>query len=352
MNANKIIVECEVPFLIRTDNPENDEFEFFTILADDYSAEIGFRMVAGGGKGPMTTAGGADEDRMGHMSTTHVRANLDAEFIDNIPEDVKSLPDSVTFQMSSGGLGELSYIAEEVTDCINKFISVYKTQTESYWMRNLLPHDIFDFSIVKIDDEGEKSEHHHKHTASVMEGMGSTLSDEKISDIRYELNNEESPSIYSRLQLKLRDQISLKEYALAVADSQRLMESWIKDAFEHLLKTVENHSQSDAIDTARHQDGSFKDFHDIRKMYDSKLGFDLEGTTEFQRWDNIAQDTRNKIIHEGYEPTKEEAVKAIQINTNLILRVKSEFDSYLPDNLLVIEEFPDDGIGRATMGED
>lgn len=351
METNKIIVKCEIPFLIRTDNPETDEFEFFPIPADDYTAEIGFRMAPGGGGGNITTAGAADEDRLGHMSTTHVKAKLDEKFIESIPDDVQQLPDSLVFQMSSGGLGEPSYIAEEVTSAINRFLSIYRTNTESYWMRNLLPHDIFDFAIVKFDEEGKKSEQHHKHTAGAMTGMGSTLSDEEVSEIQDMLDDQKTPSIYSRLQLKIRDQISLNEYALAVVDSQRLMESWIKEAFEHLLQTVEGYSRSEAIDTAR-KGGDFKNFHNIRGMYNSKLDFDLEGTAEFTDWEDIAKSLRNDIVHEGYEPTEEETVETVQINNKLMLRVKSEFDNDLHSDLLAISELPDDGIGRTTMRND
>lgn len=351
METNKIIVKCEVPYLIRTDNPENDEFEFFSIPTGDYTAEIGFRMAPGGGSGNITTAGAADEDRLGHMSTTHVKTKLDKKFLESIPDNVQQLPDSLVFQMGSGGLGEPSYIAEEVTNSINKFLNIYRANTESYWMRNLLPHDIFDFLIVKFDEEGNRSEQHHKHTAGAMTAMGSTLSDEEVSEIQNMLDNQKTSSIYSRLQLKLRDQISLNEYALAVVDSQRLMESWIKEAFEHLLQTVEGYSRTDAKDTARNG-GDFKNFHNIRGMYNSKLGFNLESTTEFNDWDNIAKDLRNDIVHEGYEPSRKEAIETVKINNKLMLRVKSEFGNDLHNDLLAISELPDDGIGRTTLGDD
>jgi len=351
MDTKEIIIRCEIPFLIRTDNPEDDEFQFFTIPTDNYTAEIGFRMAPGGGRGNITTAAGADEDRLGHVSTTHVKAKFGGDFIRSIPEEVHELPGSAVFQMGGGnGQDEYSYYAEELTICINKFISIYKNQTDSYWMRNLLPHDIFDFAIVKVDNEGNESKTHHKHSASVMSGMGSTLSDDEISGIKQQLNTEKVPSIYSRLQLKLRNQISLKQYSLAVVDSQRLMESWIKEAFEHLLKELEGKSKVEAEKIARHQDGSFKDFHDIRKMYDSKLGFDLEATTEFQNWKNIAKGLRNDIIHEGFEPSETEAVEAVRINIDLIMVIKSQFGGVLRSDMLEVNKMPDDGIGRTTFG--
>lgn len=349
MDTKRIVVKCEIPFLIRTDDPETEDFAHFSVPTQDYTAELGFRMAPGGGKGNITTAGGSDEDRLGHMATTHVKTELDEEFVDNIPDEISDLPDSLQFQMGSGGSGEASYIVEEVTKCINKFLEIYKVNTESYWMRRLLPHDIFDFVIVKIDNQGEKKEQHHKHTAGAMTGMGSTLSENDISEIQDSLSKSENPSIYSRIQLEIRDQISLKEYDIAVVSSQRLMESWLKQSFEHLLKTVEGYSQSKAEDTARHQDGSFKDFHDIRKMYDSKLDFDLEATSEFQQWQNNSKDVRNDIIHEGYEPTKQEAVNSVQTNNSVIMRVKSEFKSDLSDDLVAVSKMPSDGVGRTTL---
>jgi hypothetical protein len=129
------------------------------------------------------------------------------------------------------------------------------------------------------------------------------------------------------------------------------MESWLKEAFEHLLVQIKGYSQSEAEDAARHQDGSFKDFHDIRKMYDSKLDFDLEDTIEYQQWTDFARGIRNDIIHEGYETTEQEAVKSVQLNNNLIIRVKSEFKPNLHSDLLAVKEFPDDGIGRTKLGD-
>lgn len=349
MDTEKIIVKCEIPYLIRTDNPGTEEFEMFSIPRKEYTAQIGFRMAPGGGGGNITTAGASDEDRLGHMSTTHVKAVLNTDFIDNIPDDVHRMPESLEFRMGSGGNDEASYIVEEVTQSINQFLDIYKSKTGSYWMRRLLPHDIFDFAIVKVDSEGGETQQHHKHTASPMTGMGSTLSGEEKSEIEDMLAEQEIPSIYSRLQLQIRDQVSLKEFGVAVVGSQRLMESWLKESFEHLLKTSEGYSQSNAESTARHQDGSFKDFHDIRKMYNSKLGFALEDTTEFEDWEDTAREVRNNIIHEGYEPTENEAITAIQINNRLMIRVKSEFKSDLRSGLLAVEEIPEDGVGRTTF---
>ena len=132
MDVKEVIIKCEIPFLVRVDNPETDEFEFFTVPTEDYNAEIGFRMAPGGGKGNITTAAGADEDRLGYMSTTHVKARFREDFIKNMPEEVMELPGSAVLQMvgSEGNAkGEFSYYAEELTYCINKFLQIYKSHT-------------------------------------------------------------------------------------------------------------------------------------------------------------------------------------------------------------------------------
>lgn len=352
METKQIIVECEIPFLIRTGDHKTDDFDFFSVPTQDYTAKIGFRMVPGGGKENVKIAGGFDEDRLGHMSTTRVKAEFDKEFIESIPNEVYRLPESVERQVGKSGNTENAYVIEEVTKCVNIFIDIYRTNTGSYWMRRLLPHDIFDFDITRVNEEGKKSEQHHKHTASAMTGMAGTLSDKEVSEIKDMLESGEKPSIYSRLQLRVRDYISLGEYDIAVVDSQRLMESWLKEAFEHLLVEVKEYSQSEAEETARHDDGSFKDTYAVKGMYNSKLGFTLEDTTEFQQWDNSAKDLRNDIVHEGYEPTENETVEAVKIHNDLILRVKSEFESTLRSDLLAVEEMPEDGIGRTTMGDE
>ena len=87
-------------------------------------------------------------------------------------------------------------------------------------------------------------------------------------------------------------------------------------------------------------------------MYRSKLSFDLEATSQFQKWENIAKELRNDIVHEGYEPTQSEAVEAVKINNEVLMRVKSEFKSDLSNYLLSITELPEDGIGRTKLGEE
>jgi len=87
-------------------------------------------------------------------------------------------------------------------------------------------------------------------------------------------------------------------------------------------------------------------------MYRSKLSFNLEGTTEFQNWEDTAKDLRNDIVHEGYEPTQSEAVEAVKINNRLVVRIKSEFKEDLSDYLLSVKKLPDDGIGRTTLGDE
>ncbi|WP_247728620.1 hypothetical protein [Halovivax limisalsi] len=354
METEKIVVRFQIPFLIRVGDPSSDDLETYEIPFENYTAEIGFNMVPGGGEGGITTATGAEEDRLGNLSRTNTQVVFGEDFIETIPEDILEVPGSPVLQISGGGQkkDKNEYIVEEATQCVNRFVNAYKSVTDSYWMRNLLPHDIFDFVIIEKDGSGEHTQQHYKKNAGIMRGMGSTIDNEDDGLIRGMLKSRIDPSVYTRLQLRIRDQMSLKEFDLAVTDSHRLMERWLKEACEQLLQDYYGMDSEEAVETARREDGTFMKFDNILDQYSSKLDFQIKELKEYKEWNNGVRDLRNDIVHEGYNPTEEEAIEAAKACNRLVMAVKSEFDEYLIGKLSAISGLPEDGIGRTETFDD
>lgn len=353
MTVEKIVVQFKIPFLIRVGNPGSDGFEIYSIPFEEYTAKIGFDMEPGG-KGGVTIAAGAEEDRLGNLSSTKVQVVFGKDFIKSIPDDVLEIPGSAVFQIAGGGVKDdkNGYIAKESTRCVNRFVKIYKSVTNSYWMRNLLPHDIFDFILIEVNENGDTSQQRYQHNAGIMSGMGSTIGEKKDNQIREMLVNNTTPSIYTRLQLRVRDEMSLKEYDLAVADSQRLMERWVKEACECLLQEFKGMSRSKAEDITRREDGSFMSFDNIIDQYESKLDFNIRRSKEYDDWYNNVRGLRNDIVHEGYRPTENEAIEAVLGCNELAMYIKSDFNEYLCNDLLAINDIPEDGVGRTETFDD
>jgi hypothetical protein len=152
----------------------------------------------------------------------------------------------------------------------------------------------------------------------------------------------ESPvTIYNELDLNAEDKIDRTDYNSAIIDSATLFEAWLKDAFK-AIACQQGHSEQEARELITKGDDSneYLSPKNIALDHIPNLGFGFADTVEFDDWDTKTREVRNKVVHEGYQADRKEAIQAKDSATDAIVRLSSEFNDELEGTPLFVQKDP------------
>ena len=332
MDITEVLVDFQIPYLLQVEDSLEGNSEPFHVAVDGTPAAIYFKKIPKSSGGPVI-AGQMIGDRLGNVSETAVRVHFDERLIDKIPQDriEKSPPESLVHQGGSNTDDSHGFIVEAAVAAINRFLRVYKYVTVSYWMRNLLPYEIFSFRITEFKEDGEEKERTYNYSNSPYRGFGQTVEQEEEEEIRSILRTEEEQPIYPRLELETLDKISLGEYNLAVLNTQRLFEIWVKHACLLLLEKEYDEERAHDLMT---DDGEYVALGQTFNYFNQHFGHDFRETEEYDRWDRAYKQIRCEVAHAEYMASNQDANEMYEACQELQLTIYGEFKDDLEDTSL------------------
>lgn len=339
MSIRNHIIEFEIPCHIQVENSfkDNKHSRFYPVI-EDVPVEIRFKSYADDSRG-VSVAGTAAGDRHGSMGNSSVQVWFDDSFIQKIPDDIDDeLPIEAepVFQMGSPK-GKDRILIESAVEYLNKFLRAYRSSTSFYWITTLSVHEISRFSIADIY-ENESTEHRTKFITQGAVKFGS-MDDDVLNRVRHAIQMESPISIYNELDLNAEDKIDRGDFNSAIIDSATLFESWIKDAFE-IIACEQGNSEEEAREmiTKGDDSGDYLSPKNIALAHIPKLGFDFEGTTEFDIWDKNTREIRNKVVHEGYQADATEARRSKNSAVLAMIKISNEFSEELDGSVAFVQE--------------
>jgi len=336
MDTKEVFVDFNIPYLLQVEDSLEGEGEPYLIGLDGIPAEIYFKKVPKGSSG-ISIAGQMIGDRLGNVSETAVRVHFDERLIQEIPEEriEKSPPDSVVYQSGSHNEDYRGFIVESAVAAVNRFLRVYKNVTVSYWMRNLLPYEIFSFKIKEFREDGEQKEVTYEYSNSPFEGFGSLIEEQQDDKIRHALKTEEEVPLDSEMELETINKISLGEYNLAVLNAQRLFEIWVKNTALTLLEQEYSEQRAEELMI---NDGEYVPMGQTFNYFDHHLDYDFTATDEHDRWRSAYKQIRCEVAHAEYIATNQEANEMYEACQSAQLVIYKEFEEELKGTRLELGE--------------
>lgn len=332
MDIKEVFVDFRIPYLLQVEDSLEGESDPYRVGLDGVPAAIYFKKIPKKSGGPVI-AGQMIGDRLGNVSETAVRVHFDERLVDEIPEEriEKSPPDSVVYHGGSNTDDFRGFIVEAAVAAINRFLRVYKYVTVSYWMRNLLPYEIFSFGIKEFKEDGEEKEVTYHYSNSPFEGFGSMIEQEEEEAIRGFLRTEKELPLYQELESETLNKISLGEYNLAVLNAQRLFEIWVKHACLTLLEKEYSEKRAEELMT---DDGEYVPLGQTFNYFDQHLGCDFRTMDEYDRWNHAYKQIRCEVAHAEYMASNQDANEMYEACQELQLKIYEVFDEDLRDTSL------------------
>jgi hypothetical protein len=328
--VRNIVVQFDLPYHIQvSDSFESNKNDRFYPVIDNIPAELRFKSNVEDAGG-VAIAGTAAGDRHGNLGYSSVQVWFDSQFIKQIPDEFEDeLPaaDSLVFQMGPAR-GENRYLIEKAMKYLNKFLQIYRYCTKFYWIRPLAPHEITRFQLVERFEDGSEDATTQFVTQSAVKS--GALDDEIIDRVKFFATNGMPDMLFYELILDAENKIDRGELNSAIVDSATMFETWVKSAFE-ATATAQGYSRKEATSMISKGDDSDEYLSPKNIVRDQfpKLDYSLSKLDVFEVWDEQTRKVRNKVVHEGYQSSFEEARKAQDAAVNAVF----EFSQELSDEL-------------------
>lgn len=312
-------VQFEIPYIIQVeDSFEGNESTRFQSYIDGVPAELQFKKEARGSENdgrPGMMFGQVEGDRLGNVSYTKVRVGFNQHFLDSLTEELQSDFEEVKEGSWTKWLknldGREGHIIRAAVDHINQFLEIYRASFGYYWIRGVSPSEIAYFMRATVPRDGEEYNHGLMYPRGGLK-LGTTTIDDKGHEIlNSRLRSEHQVPIVISLQLDVQDKLDLGEYRLAVITAETMFEAFLKDGLKDLM-AAEGMADSE-IESVFVDGGDYTSISILAKETVPKtLHFDFEGTDEFEAWNEQTKKLRNRVVHEGYSPTENEAREAYE----------------------------------------
>lgn len=285
---------------------ENLIGETFPILIDEIPAELAFRKRSSidgmefGGPGYS-----APRDRLGNIIHTQVAVRYEKPFIDQIPQHIERETGDVIYGSKLEGLDK--YLVGETTKYFNQFLVAYRIVTESYWLRPLLAEDISSFNILAMNSGEIEDKWSVRKSGGGLKGGNISKTEEQI--IRNVLIQEADPPLEDQLKLQAEDQIDLGQFDLAIISVERWYETALRERFMQ-VKRARGSSPTEALKRIKEPDGEYVDLKNLLEIIASDLNFEYQPLHIYKQYYLNCRGLRNKVVHEGYTATEEDAMYA------------------------------------------
>lgn len=324
-HPDKYVVEFTGPYSFRVPNSINEDQRdaAYSIVLRDVEAEICLG-ESESGRTAFQTNGAASfpRDRHGLLLNQTVQIHLSEDYILTLPDDIEE-PVYEEQILGSGTAGLHEELINDSVEYYNRFTDCYKVVTGSYWMRSIIPNEIVNFTIRKVDD-GNVIEETNVGLSGDSLQMG-TIDPEQDAALRKNLQEENNVTLPRQLDLDIRDKIDLGEYTIAVYNSKQLFEFWTRREYTKMYKAIGETAQE--ADNRMWNSGK-GEYHHIKGIYDmieSDFDVDIKNTKEWDLWLRHCLNTRNELIHEGRRAGEIDAIYAYYYTQKAMEEFKERF---------------------------
>lgn len=312
-------VQFEIPYLLQVeDSFEGNEDARFCPRIADVPAELQFKKEARDdekGDRPGMMFGMVEGDRLGNVSYTKVKVGFDRQFLDSLPKDFQNNFENVKEGHPTKWLKDLDgregYIIQGAVDYVNRFLEIYRAGLGYYWIRGVSPAEVVYFMRTTVSTDGENYHHGTMYPRGGLKLGSATIDGEDHETLNARLQTEHQVPIEISLRLDARDKLDLGEYRLAVITAGTMFESFLKDGLKELMAA--GGMSEDEIEAVFVDDGDYTPITTLAtETVPKTLHFDFEATDEFEAWDEQTREMRNRVVHEGYVPSEDEARAAYE----------------------------------------
>ena len=268
---------------------QNDEGKPYIIVINGVPAKIHFKRIYGyryGENGGINIApySRVTEDRSGILSHSIIQIWFDKQTFDSDKYDkklLKILPDQL--------LGEsIIYL--------NKFIRIYKSITNQFWIRQIVKKDIFNIDVFFVDENDNQTSTHiliPPHQTVEFNGGKEFAIKTSDEELFRKLLVEDFFNLRNELKMNIIDNYYLGNYNIALLQSVT--------EFEHYIySNLKNKLSGTKLDKIKKRDGcgcmvgiSEVCERGINEYFD----VDFKSTIEFQNMKEKALKLRNLIVH-------------------------------------------------------
>lgn len=325
----------DIPFLIQAENSiDGNENARFHPYRDGISAEIRIeKKPTEHPSGQM--AGLVEGDRLGTVSQTRIQVGFNSEFLSTIPDELTTDFEHVKADAYMRKMPELEgrdgFLIEAAVDYLNRFLDVYRTELDRYWIRELLPEEIVYFTLHSIVTDEQKHRRIRWFSGGTLVPMTAAISVEDTAYLNALLEEEAQIPVHQELDLAAQDKIDLREYDIAVINAATMFEAWLKNALRTVLR-AEGLPEAEIESHFKHSPDHYKSITTIATdVVGRALHLNFEDTDEFSAWKKHTRNLRNDVIHEGYQPTKSEAEDAYTASTDAVDFLEEKVDKRLAE---------------------
>ena len=240
---------------------------------------------------------------------------FDRQLLETLPNELQSDFENVKKGGPTKWLrnldGREGHIIRTAVGHVNQFLEIYRASLGYYWIRTVSPSEVVYFMRTTVPKSGENYHHGVMYPGSALTPGTSTISEESHDIIEARLNTEHEIPITISLRLDAQDKLDLGEYRLAVITAGTMFEAFLKDGLKELM-AAEGMSDEE-IESVFVDNGDYTSISTLAKVTVPKaLHFDFEETVEFESWDEKTREMRNRVVHEGYIPSEDEARAAFE----------------------------------------
>lgn len=319
MEISDIHAEFEIPYLLELDDSVDggEDWRFVTQYHSQY-AQLRFEKRILDGK-PLPLPDFPKADLNGRVCRTLVEVWYSVEFVrmmESLRDDLEFEIDGIRFHGRQPD-GFDSYFIGYAMGHLNEFIDLYRILSGRHWVRRLTLESISELDLVET--HGDQSD----SRTFYMTGDPGAMDQSKYelrTKIKEALSEDVSPSLFQRIRLDIKDNLRKSEYDMAVMNSTRLLEVWVKTAYLALENIKFNNEQSARTDI----NDRLMDV--VEKHLQKHLSYDIVEDETWKRWKNGAYGLRCETIHEGREIDEDDAKSAFNQSKELIAHIATEFE--------------------------
>lgn len=267
-------------------------------------------------------------DRLGRTLSTDVLMHFSDEFMETIPREVTTNT-PVDYHKKGTIMGSSidppldKHIIVWGVNFLNKFLEQYRFFENEYWIQTLTPQTIQEFHLWRF-----KQGTIDRHRQRIWTRGPSKGGKAETEDLQEMLRSTTSIPVTQRLRLNARDSIDIGDYQQSVIQAAQVVELWVIYAYILISKhngDTESEIENEIIDDR----GRYVKIYDFYQKIDSFYEFDFRETEAFDEWEKFTKETRDRVIHRGHEPTRQESFKAYEAAMEAIWTFQEEFKEAL-----------------------
>lgn len=308
-------VQFEIPFLLQAEDSIDNPTKAFQIQKDGIPAELRLSKQ----KQESSAHGGSmfglvEGERLGNVSSTTVLIGFAEPFLESLDDayhvEYEEVSEEGNTLMTSTLDTPQGKIAEGAVAWLNEFLETYRATFGYYWIRRLQPSEIAHFQLTFVAENGDEYTEGLMYAKDGLTLGTTTMDEEQRTILQSRLKSDESVPTPVALELDAKNNLDLGEYRLAVIVSATMFESLLKTSLREVMQ-AEGKSKEEIKKAFQRDDGGYKGVKQLAKECHKTFHFDFKGSDEFDAWNKKTRELRNSVIHEGYEPSEEEAVGAL-----------------------------------------